>query len=155
MEIKSYEDYMDFMKKCRIVKSYFSYNEKNEMEKELDKMGIYQRIFTENFDTCGAYHDTLSKDTRNENIYYVKTVDFDNGYLYSVVKYKYVGMTIEEEIIGDRKLFSTETNPDKMNQIKEKLPKVAKFLYQNNDINAWQKDNIIIVIKEDRILGYR
>lgn len=151
----SMKDYMDFISKCRSKRVYTKYEEKMPMERELDKMGIYEKVFMEDMETAGAYMDTLYKDLNNEGIYYLKKVDTDTGYLFSIIKYEYVGMTIEEEIIGDRKLFSTETNPDKMNQIKEKLPKVAKFLYQNNDINAWQKDNIIIIIKEDRILGYR
>lgn len=156
------QDYMEFMKRCRSVKSYFNYEEKVALEKELEKMGKYKRVFAEDYATAGAYLENMYKDLQNEGIYYVEIWDTDNGYLYSIVKYQYVGKTKEEEVIGDRKFLTRETNPDKMKAISDKVEKIGKFVGAVDSANdswfsAWEiKDkNMLLIFKENEVVAYK
>ena len=159
MDMKTY---VDFMKKCRNVKAYIKYEDKTPMERELDKIGVYQKVFMESMDTAGAYIDTLYKDLNNEGIYYLKKVDTDTGYLFSIVKYQYVGKTKEEEVIGNRKFLTRETNPDKMKAISDKVEKIGKFIGAVDSANdSWfsafeiEDKNLLLIFKENEVVAYK
>ena len=144
------QDYMEFMKRCRSVKSYFNYEEKVALEKELEKMGKYKRVFAEDYATAGAYLENMYKDLQNEGIYYVEIWDTDNG------------KTKEEEVIGDRKFLTRETNPDKMKAISDKVEKIGKFVGAVDSANdswfsAWEiKDkNMLLIFKENEVVAYK